>query len=140
MRLSGKDPQLVLPPGVAVVIGTFTSGLPLSISRQKRRRKRSERDVDLEQLENIDEVWALCCRHPRPGWRILGRFLEQDTFVALLIEDKLNIGGDYAQIAAEVMRLWNELFPGSAPYNGGSLSDYITGDHYDADQEAQRRK
>ena len=111
-------------------------GLPLVVSRERRKRSRKSREIELEQLVGINEVWVICYRHPRPGWRVLGRFLEQDAFVALCIKDKRDIGGNYGPAASEVISAWDLYLPGRLPCSGDDLSAYISGDHFDADQEA----
>lgn len=60
----------------------FAAGHLVTVSR------RSAPGVDLEQLEDQDEVWSLCFRRPRPGWRLLGRFLERDVFVGLRLYER----------------------------------------------------
>ncbi len=114
------------------LLGTFIRGENLGIS-QRRTRRRSE--VDLERLEGMEEIWALCIRHPRPGWRILGRFLGRSVFVALEVKDKRDIGSDYGPIADEVKDFWKSIFGQRPPLVANWISGYIDGDHYDKDQQ-----
>ena len=53
------------------VIGRYIAGHLSFVTRK------SAKDADLEQMEGLDDVWALCLRKPRPGYRLLGRFLNR---------------------------------------------------------------
>jgi hypothetical protein len=58
-----KDPEVRGFPHLCtdLIVGRFVEGHFLIVSRK------SAKYVDLEQLEDLDEVWALCFRKPRPG-------------------------------------------------------------------------
>jgi hypothetical protein len=138
LQLSGKDQQHGLPSlGVAVTIGKFVGGRALAISRRKRRRRWRGPDIDLEQLEGIDEVSVLCFRKPGAGWRLLGRFLEQDALALFRIKDKRDIGNNYEPAAAEVISDWQALLGDLPPCTGDDLSAYLSGAHYNVDENTE---
>lgn len=132
--IAGDPPVKGFPHLCAdLIIGRFTAGHYLLISRS------SASDCDLEQLEEIDEVWALCFRKPRPGWRLLGRFLEQDTFIGLRLCDRKRLAHrkNYGQKASVVIDDWNERFGSLGPLRSDDLSAYLSGYYRDVDQEAR---
>jgi hypothetical protein len=138
LQLCGKDPQHGLPSlPVTVTIGKFVGGRALAISRRKRRRRWRGRDIELEQLEGMDEVWVLCFRRPGAGWRLLGGFLEQDALALFRIKDKRDIGNNYEAAASEVISDWQALLGDLRPCTGVNLSAYISGAHYDVDENAE---
>jgi hypothetical protein len=111
------------------LIGRFSAGYLVTVSRKVTRLK-----PDIERIIGFDEVWALCARTPRPGWRILGRFYERDLFVALRAWEKNNLMTKYPQAAREVIDDWQRLFGPKAPHRGGSVSDYLSGVIRDVDE------
>lgn len=115
-------------------IGIFSAGQLLSLSRKKTKRK-----PDLEMLEGVDEVWAICLRRPKPGWRILGRWFDelekQKVFVALRAWEKRRLFGKYPEASQEVIDDWNDMFGGAAPKRVAELSEYVGGVTNDLDQE-----
>jgi hypothetical protein len=134
-RLSGKDPSYGLPAsGIAITIGRFIRGHSMGVSRKKRPRRWRGPEVELEQLEGFDEVWVLCYRHPRPGWRLLGRFLSQDTLAVFRVKDKLDIGSDYSAAVGEVISDWNAYFGAKRPLSGTELEVYLSGAHRNVDK------
>jgi hypothetical protein len=114
------------------VVGRYVAGHLIFVTRK------SAEDVDLEQLEDLDDVWALCFRKPRPGYRLLGRFLEQDTFVGFRLYDRHTLDGEevYAAKAAEIIDDWKADFGSIEPLRSKDLAAYLSGDLYrDVDQE-----
>lgn len=77
----------------------------------------------------------MCLRRPGSGWRLLGSFLEKDVLVILRVYDKRDIGNNYEPAMKEVMRDWVDYFPQNEPLTGNLLSDYMSGDHFDADNQ-----
>jgi hypothetical protein len=135
LLLRGGHPTHLLPiTGVAGTIGRFISGHALTISRRKKVVW-SRQNVDLEQLEGFDEVWLLCYRKPRPGWRLAGRFLERGVLILFEAHDKLLIGNDYSGVAAQIDQMWRQRFGSRAPHSGSSIADYLNGNHHDVDQK-----
>ena len=69
------------------LIGLYVAGHYLTLSQ------RSAPDVELEKLENVSEVWALCFREPNPGFRLLGRFIEATALVGFRLYDRHTLNG-----------------------------------------------
>lgn len=112
------------------LIAAYTAGWLMTVSRKKTNKKPS-----LEMLEGHDDVWALCARTPRPGWRLLGRFYEKDVFVALRPWGKIRLSRNYPSAAAEVIEDWKELFGAQPPHRSANLGDYLSGVFRDVDEE-----
>jgi hypothetical protein len=110
------------------LIGIFCAGYLLRVSRKKN-------DVlpDLERLEGHPEVWALCPRKPKPGWRLLGRFLEKDRLVLFRAWDKHRLAGNYDAAMKQVIEDWEKQFGAAPPHTGLELSDYLSGVIKDVD-------
>ena len=133
--LSGNDPAHGLPSiAVAATIGRFIAGHVLTVSRIKRPRRWRGPDIDFEQLEGLDEVWVLCFRRPGAGWRLLGRFLEQDAFGIFSIKDKRDIGANYEAAADEVIQAWGAWLGSLNPQRGIDLAAYLSGVLYNVDE------
>lgn len=110
------------------LIGIFCAGYLLRISRKK-----NDDAPDLERLEGYDEVWSLCPRKPKPGWRLLGRFLEKDRLVLFRAWDKHQLARNYERAAKEVIEDWERKFDKASPLRGTELSDYVSGVVRDVD-------
>ena len=121
-------------PDVAAerLIGIYSAGQLLTVSRKVTKRK-----PDVEQIEGYDQVWALCVRKPIPGWRILGRWYEKSTFIALRPWDKNHLFRNYARAAQEVMEDWQELFGAQAPHSAQDVEGYVGGVYRDVDLEEE---
>ena len=104
------------------LIGAFCAGWTLSVSFKFTRKR-----ADMERLASFDEVWALCPRKPRPGWRVLGRFVQPGCFVALAAWPKGELFGRYDEAAAEVTDRWRQIFGQQEPYRGRVAEEYLTG-------------
>jgi hypothetical protein len=131
-QLAGRVITDLPSPAVALTIGQFIGGMGLGLSRTRSRGNR--RKVDLERLEGVDEIWVLCYRKPRPGWRLAGRFLQRNAVVIFQIRDKRDIGNDYGPIVAQVTQDWRDRFGTQPPHSGEWISGYLSGRHYDADE------
>jgi hypothetical protein len=103
------------------LIAKFSAGWLVTVSRRINRER-----PDIERIEGCEEVWALCPRKPRPGWRILGRFYEKDVFIGLRAWDKHDLHGSYPRAAAEVIEGWNSLFGTQPPHSGVEIGDYLS--------------
>lgn len=114
-----------------VLIGRFVAGQLVTVSRKFTKNK-----PDVEQIVGYDEVWALCPRTPRPGWRILGRFIDQGHFVALRAWDKRHLFGNYGKAASEVIEDWRGLFGDHPPFTAATADEYLGGVVRDADQKS----
>jgi hypothetical protein len=138
VQISGQDPNHGLPAlGIAVTIGQFIRGHSLVVSRRRTPRKWKRSKIQLEQLEGFDEIWILCYRNARPGWRLLGRFLEQDALAVFRVKDKRDIGNDYSVAVEEVLSDWNDHLGTDRPCGraDADLPTYISGVHYNVDEE-----
>jgi hypothetical protein len=111
-----------------VAIRTFCVGALLTVSF-----KRNKLRPDIERLGDYDEVWAICARKPKPGWRLLGRFLQPDCFIGLEALPKGVLANRYDEAAADVTRRWGEIFGSQAPWRGNRPGDYMTGALHDLD-------
>jgi|SRR5581483_619474 len=83
----------------------------------------------------IENVWEFRIGNPQPGVRILGRFAEQDTFVATNwvnredFRDPTTRQDDPRRWRDEVVRcktIWSQLFPSYNAFAGGTLHDFIS--------------
>ena len=113
------------------LIGIFAAGQLLTLSRRLTKAK-----PDVEQIVGYEEVWALCPRTPKPGWRILGRFVDPGHFVALRAWDKNALFRNYAKATSEVIGDWKELFGDRAPYSNADAGAYVGGVFRDVDEES----
>jgi hypothetical protein len=113
------------------VIGMFVAGWSYRVTR------RAGVQAELEQLVGLDEVWVLCFRKPRPGFRLMGRFLEQDTFVGLCLYDRheLSTPAKYAAAAARVISEWERIFGTIEPMRSDNLEAYMSGSFRDVDED-----
>jgi hypothetical protein len=72
------------------------------------------------------EVWETRIRRTSPELRVLGRFADVDTFVALNLYDSQLKGRrtwDTAKVRCQSD--WAALFPNSPPVHGNTANDYI---------------
>jgi hypothetical protein len=113
------------------IVGRYVAGYLFVVTRK------SARSTDLEQLEDLDEVWALCFRSPPPGFRLLGRFLGRDTFIGLRLYDRHQLGSRkiYSQLAREVIHDWERTFGSIEPLRSRDLNAYLSGPWRDVDEE-----
>jgi len=131
--LRGESPADGLPPGlVAAVLGRFLAGHSLTVSRKMTKKRKG---VDLEQLENLPESWALCVRRPPPGWRLFGRFLECDVLVIFRVYHREDIGAGYQKVAADIRSDWDTYLKDLPWVQSDRLEDYISGSHYNVDAQ-----
>jgi hypothetical protein len=127
--LDGTDQHLGFPERLADrLIGTFIAGHYIRLSQK------SARDADLEKLERVDEVWALCFRAPRPGWRLLGRFVVPGVFAGLKLYDRHELGEipTYTTKARGIVTEWNAQI-GIEPFRANDLGTYVGGVFRDVD-------
>jgi len=94
----------------------------MSVSRENRQWRRNDKP-DLVRLAGYDEIWELCFRYPKPGWRLFGRFLEKGVFVGLELHDRHML--DHGKVAISIVQKWNEIFPELDPITSNHLSDYL---------------
>jgi|HubBroStandDraft_4_1064222.scaffolds.fasta_scaffold758436_2 hypothetical protein len=128
--LDGTDQRLGFPDRAADrLIGQFIAGHYVSVSQK------SAPGVDLERLERVDEVWVLCFRAPRPGWRLMGRFIEPKVFVGLKLYERGELGAiaNYTARADDVIKEWNAVIE-REPFRSPDLGAYVGGVFNDVDQ------
>jgi hypothetical protein len=125
--LNGTDTSVGFPDAEAdLVLGFFLAGQGVSVSLQYKEGALPA----LERLDGlIDEVWAMCFRKPRPGWRVLGRFIEKGTFIGLRAyrRSQLPTTEKYSLAAYETIKDWETMFGGVGPHRGQSPADYLGG-------------
>ena len=144
-ELAGRNLARALPFGAIRenLIGPFVRGEVLTISWTRREQRSSSRrnrhHPQLEKLEGYDEIWVLCQREPRPGWRLSGRFLSKDVLVLLDFRHKDEIGNNYASVSASVIHQWQRLFGCRLPHTGTDISGYVGGTFSDYDELMRSR-
>lgn len=112
------------------LITSFCAGHMVSVSR------RMEVSADLKRMVGPDEVWTMCFRRPRPGGRMLGRFLERDVFVGMGLYLREDLAGAaYAEKARIIVDSWAERTEGLPYLGSAALSDYLGHVYMDRDQE-----
>jgi hypothetical protein len=113
------------------LVGRYVAGYLLVVTRK------SARNADLEQLEGLDEVWALCFRRPPPGFRLLGRFLGRDMFIGFRLYDRHELDGRkiYRQLARKVIDEWERAFGSIEPLRSRNLNAYLSGHFRDVDEK-----
>jgi hypothetical protein len=112
------------------LIGVFMAGHLLTVSRQKTSQR-----PDMEQIVGADEVWALCSRRPRPGWRFLGRWLDRGIFVVCRAWEKGDLFPRYPEACKQVIDDWDQMLPGVRPHTAREIGDYVGEVCHDVDQQ-----
>ena len=112
------------------VLSSFIAGYLVTLSRKGTK-------CDLEQLIGLDEVWALCFRKPRPGWRLFGRFVAQDVLVLTKAYDRHELGrkANYHILAEAVIAEWESRFSDVPPYRASEITGYLTGEVRNVDED-----
>lgn len=111
------------------LIGIFCAGQLITISQKKNDRR-----PDLERLEGFDEVWSFCLRRPKPGWRLLGRFIQRDHLILLRGWDKQKLFNQYTEASEQIIDDWEDLFATRVAHSGEWYSGYLSGVIRDADE------
>lgn len=111
------------------LVGVFSAGQLVTVSRKFTKKK-----PDVEQIVGLQEVWALCARRPKPGWRLLGRWFAKDVFIALRAWDKTELFGKYPAAGQDVIDDWMELFGNQPAHSGPNVGDYLGGVFRDVDE------
>jgi hypothetical protein len=133
---SAPLPPLFTRYSALQVTGWYTQGWSLKVAlTQKPGGYKRGQHPDLERLDDVDEVWAMCFRDPGPGWRMLGRFVEKDTFIGLTIHDRHALTKGAYKVAAEaVIPIWEDLFRADQLLRGDTIYDYLSGPIRDANE------
>ncbi|HSH87276.1 MAG TPA: hypothetical protein VK958_08530 [Methylophilus sp.] len=75
-----------------------------------------------------EEVWEIRSRDPKPGIRVFGRFAEKDTFVALTLWNRTDLGGPESRAWRDAIvgckTEWRNLFPAHEPITDENINDY----------------
>jgi len=78
--------------------------------------------------------WEIKSRRPSPGIRILGRFAEQDVFIATNAEYRNTLGRgisrEWNDAIESCVSCWERLFPGYPPLTDRDLSRCVTQNVY----------
>lgn len=103
----------------------FTSGARVSVAENPRKKPR---DTFLARVDpKSADIFDVRCINPAPGIRVLGRFAEKDTFVALTWDHRENMTGrDFDAAVAHCADEWKRLFPAIPLFSGSTLDDYLT--------------
>jgi hypothetical protein len=121
--LDGKQWATCFPhPFADDLVATYIAGWTVTASPS------GDPDIkaDFKRVRNVDDVWALCFRKPKPGWRALGRFLGRDEFVAVSIHDRHDLAGKrYEEKAREAIVAWHSLLGPTQPVRSADLDDYL---------------
>lgn len=117
------------------VIAVFSDGYASTVSYSGGLQIKS----DIKKLIEVDEVWAMCARKSPVSAqvRILGRFIEADTFIGMQIYERSRLGffDQYKSLAEAVAAHWKIVFQARDPFRGESASDYVTGNVVDLDDK-----
>lgn len=129
MLLRNASASLMFPSVDAErVLSQFYAGYSLNASLK------SAKNSQIERLEGVGEVWAFCFRKPRPGWRLFGRFVGRDIFVASAGYDRHELAAKgYEPLAVSALDDLDRRFPNLPTHVGEVLHDYITGPIWDMD-------
>ncbi|RYY85525.1 MAG: hypothetical protein EOO15_16790 [Chitinophagaceae bacterium] len=122
----GVDNQPEMSPTrCSAMAERFVAGHVMFVSRQM-----GDKRPNLERLERVDEIWALCVREPKPGWRFFGRFMHQDVLVLQAAHSRTFLGAlwHYEQKAKEIIPAWEKAFPLLPPVSGDKIEDYLSGE------------
>jgi hypothetical protein len=131
--LAGKSGQNFPHYLADAVIGRYVTGYLVTVSLKGNPTPKP----DLERLEDLDEVWALCFRKPAPGWRILGRFAQRDVFIGFRAYDRHALGrkSNYTEKAQEIPNAWSDLLGPTPILHAETVGAYLSGVYRDVDQE-----
>lgn len=130
-KIRAPDHEPMFPRASAEsLVGRFRSGGFIGISRQM------EVEADLKLMVGVDEIWALCFRSPRPGGRLLGRFIERDLFVGLGLFTREELAGTaYTERGNEAAAEYERLLPHSPTVRSADLNDYLSPHFKDLDDD-----
>jgi hypothetical protein len=109
---------------------TFTAGGHVRVSLRGDPRGRKP---FLERLTDLDEAWVMCFRQPAPGWRLFGRFIAKNVFVATCLKDRHECGSrkKYSRLAQKMISEWEQKLP---ILRGETWQDYLEWTVQDVDE------
>ncbi len=135
-HLDGKHSNMGFPDAEADhVIGYYLAGYVVRTALTYKEKANPE----LERLDGlIDDVWAMCFRKPRPGWRLLGRFIEKGTFIGLRTLPRSTLGNPekYFLAAHQVIADWEAMLGAVVPLRARTIEEYLGGVWIDANDTA----
>jgi hypothetical protein len=103
---------------------SFINGDKVTIARGK------EETCTLKPLSDVDEVWELRSRGPKPSLRIFGRFADKDVLIATNMEYRTLLSSLRSRAFAVAIRTctttWSRLFPYLEPHRGTTGHDYVS--------------
>jgi hypothetical protein len=104
----------------------FTKGDRISIALFPKKKPQSTYLARLDPVMN--EVWDIRSIDPKPGIRVLGRFSDYDTFIALVWDCHENVRGRtaWALFGERCLQEWSRLFPVTGPHSGSSANAYLS--------------
>jgi hypothetical protein len=107
----------------------FTANDRISIALFPQNKPKTAYMARIKPVSN--EVWDIRSTDPNPGTRVLGRFSEKDTFVALVWDFHENLKGTaWGRLGEKCLQEWTKLFPNYAPHQGSSASDYVSSNFF----------
>lgn len=130
-KVRAPDHEPMFPRASAEsLVGIFRSGGLVRVSRQM------DVEADLKCMVGVDEIWVLCFRTPRPGGRLLGRFIERDLFVGLGLYTREELAGAaYTQRGKDAVAEYERLLPHSPTVRSADLKDYLSPHFKDLDND-----
>ncbi len=107
-------------------IDRFTNNDRISIALFPKNKPATTYLARIHPVAN--EVWDLRSTDPKPGIRILGRFSEMDTFVALVWDFHEHVSGwaAWAALGQRCLQEWERLFTTLPPHHGKSANEYLS--------------
>jgi len=104
----------------------FTEGELITVGVNPRDK---DATANLARVEPLTaEVWDIRCCDPKPGIRVLGRFAEKDTFIAVCWDYRENLrrDKDWTAFVDRCLQEWPRLMNMQAAYRGPNLNAYLT--------------
>jgi len=104
----------------------FTEGDEFSLAQDPFDKPRLAMIARVHPVEA--EVFDFRCLTPNPGMRVLGFFVEIDTFLALTWDYRENFEGkdDWSEEVNDCVTKWQSLFGSLPPLKGKTVYDYIS--------------
>lgn len=110
----------------------YMVGHLISVSRRRGR------GAVLKKIEHADAVWSFAYRRPRPGWRLIGRFIERDAFIGLSMKSRSFLGRSenaFTEEAKAIVEVWNRLLPGLDPVRSDDVEELLSPLVWDLDND-----
>lgn len=131
--LEGKGSVAGFPEAEASAVNDrFMVGHVISLSLERSKT------AVLKKVDGVHAVWSLAYRRPKPGWRLLGRFLEKDVFVGLRLSSRTTLGRDltaFTESARDVVADWQILLPGLDPEDSADADQILSPLYWDLDND-----